>query len=217
MEDNRQPKGSGSRRTTCYVCGWPLRRAPSTFAASKSGRHYCDAQCRDSDRTRPVRYATPNKGKRLSEWVDGHCETCGDPVSRRVTDTRDHTFCSRDCYHLSEYASRLRAGRRPGATVGATRENAYGYTIEFVGRGDPSADKHGWCLQHRLVMSRVLGRRLLTHENVHHLNGVKTDNSPDNLELWVTSQPRGQRVRDKVAWAHEILTMYADDVDGGRL
>ena len=63
-------------------------------------------------------------------------------------------------------------------------------------------------LQHRHVMEQTLGRSLLPHESVHHINGVKNDNRPENLELWSKSQPPGQRVIDKLQWAEEILALY---------
>jgi hypothetical protein len=49
---------------------------------------------------------------------------------------------------------------------------------------------------------------LLPNENVHHLNGDRSDNRDENLELWSTSQPSGQRVADKMKWVWEMAALY---------
>jgi hypothetical protein len=87
---------------------------------------------------------------------------------------------------------------KAAAGSGTTRD---GYRVLTVGGKQ--------IMEHRLVMQLALGRDLHSHENVHHINGVRNDNRLENLELWSTRQPKGQRIEDKVEWAVETLSTYA--------
>lgn len=85
-----------------------------------------------------------------------------------------------------------------------------GYVSVYVGVKNGSK-KNGREFEHRVVMSEMIGRPLLKNENVHHKNGKRGDNRPENLELWVTSQPSGQRPADLLDWARSILVTYEAD------
>ena len=91
---------------------------------------------------------------------------------------------------------------------GYRRTNHGGYIRLCKYLEDGSVDR---VFEHRVVMEAKIGRSLLPEENVHHINGVRNDNRPENLEIWNTSQPSGQRVEDKVAWARHILELYVVD------
>jgi hypothetical protein len=102
------------------------------------------------------------------------------------------------------------------APIGARRQRDDGY-IEIKAR----VGVGGWVLEHRYAMEQVLGRPLLPNETPHHVNGNRSDNATDgplvnfrsgNLELWSTSQPKGQRVADKVEYAVELLRLYRPDL-----
>lgn len=102
---------------------------------------------------------------------------------------------------------RQKRGENHGSWKGGVIKLKSGYVREYA-PDHPRANLGRYVLQHHLVMEEILGRYLLPGENVHHKNGVRDDNRPENLELWIKSQPTGTRVEDAVAWAREILERY---------
>lgn len=52
----------------------------------------------------------------------------------------------------------------------------------------PKADKLGYIREHRFIMEKKIGRFLHSWEVVHHINGIKNDNHPDNLILMIRKE-----------------------------
>lgn len=98
--------------------------------------------------------------------------------------------CSRSCARTLDAQTYGPRNWKGGRTV-----DQHGY-IRLWKPEHPYAS-NGYVLEHRLVMEQRIGRPLLPHEKVHHKNGKRDDNRPENLELWTHKhQPTGARVED---------------------
>ena len=157
---------------------------------------------------------TGDPGEAASRYVpttdDGMCSVDG--CEQGVWQKR---LCSMHAHRLRKFGD-VGSPKRIKARVGAARfENRDGYVLVRCEPEHPAARK-GYLLEHRLVMERRLGRYLLPNENVHHKNGVRNDNRPENLELWVKAQPCGQRVADLVSFVVANYPEYVKAALEGR-
>lgn len=113
----------------------------------------------------------------------GACQRCGKPIVSRY---RQRKFCSVECRAVP---------------VGTRKAGSNGYMMIRVGHQHPYAYSDGCIPEHRHVMEQQLGRVLEPHERVHHRNGRRDDNRPENLELWKVKDrsrkdPAGVRASD---------------------
>lgn len=167
---------------SCEKCG-------KQFEHNQTRKKYCSAECR----TRSY----------LDKLAVNDCSVyqCAKPMVRQG-------MCAMHYDRLRRtgdvgVAERI---RKVPLKIGEKMTTDHGYVTVRIKK----SERHpkGYQLEHRLVMEQHLGRELYEGENVHHLNGDRSDNRLENLELWSTAQPAGQRVVDKISWAKDFLSQY---------
>jgi len=119
------------------------------------------------------------KGRKLFKekspnWKGGFskCKEC----SRKLTLRKNITGLCRKCY-LSK-----RVGEKHWNWKGGTKNNS-GYIMVYYPE-HPNCDQQGYVREHRLVMEKFLGRKLLINEQVHHMDKDKKNNKIENLKLF---------------------------------
>lgn len=148
------------------------------------------------------------------------CEQCGAEYSRLPSRTISVFLVSRFCSHACMHLAREPISEKSCVACGQSFQRKKGrggdhfatqrfcsYKCAARSRGNPRYRKirvDGKQMQeHRYVMEQMIGRPLRPFESVHHKNGHRLDNQPENLELWATTQPYGQRVDDLIAFVVE--------------
>jgi len=142
----------------------------------------------------PVSQIDPNHTKRIV--IPIICGKCNikrywrlDMVQRKMRTGEFTGFC-KQCYKTLTWKEkhRLRPARR--------RLNDAGYMKIFAPE-NPMADKRGEIYEHRLIMSQILKRPLERWEHVHHKDGKRGNNQPENLELFPNTEH--DTIKDMVA------------------
>lgn len=131
--------------------------------------------------------------------VETTCRECGEPLMvprgrfNQAAKRGQSLFCSGACAGKALRYTRTKPVGRPRGEEGVRWRAANGYV--YVWLTDDDGRRRSFA-EHRVVMERALGRKLRRHETVHHKNGIRTDNRVENLELWASNHPSGQRANE---------------------
>ena len=106
-------------------------------------------------------------GRANRKLSDIKCNNCGNLFRPKCNTS---TYCSRKCFFKSKKGKQSKL-----KNTGKGWINGSGYdSIKIDGKT---------YLKHRIIMELHIGRKLLPKEAVHHINGIKTDNRIENLQI----------------------------------
>mgnify|MGYP000939239623 CR=1 FL=1 len=139
---------------------------------------------------------------RLKTRVSISCDWCGEPFEKWPSKITPKNFCCRDCLaafsnksknpdnygslkdytKMGEHFSRLNRKLNPSRMTAETRAKLGEYRLGS-GEGVTYTKLYG-VHEHRVVAERLLGRPLVECEVVHHIDGDKRNNRPDNIQIF---------------------------------
>jgi hypothetical protein len=193
---------------TCIECGKPFQ---VPYPSSK--RKTCSYQCRTARMSGSGKRKTrADKGTR-KKWVCVSCANCGAAFDRPEYEVRASErkgwllYCTPEC---KDAGGRQPWRGRPRDESKGRYVDPGGYVYIYVPPDErppgKRRDQHAvsYYKEHRIVMARLLGRHLDRHETVHHINGDRTDNRPENLQLRNCGHGKGGVLRCRACGSHDI-------------
>ena len=155
---------------TCPHCG-------ESFDNPK--RKYCSEKCYNRAKVKRA-YKLRGKGKVGEERF---CKQCGAKIE--FISRTHQKFCSADC----SSNARIKYLSIPDCLENASRklDKNIGYVRVYCPM-HPKSNSWGYVYEHRLIMEGQVGRYLTHDEHVHHINGKRWDNRPENLQLTTASE-----------------------------
>lgn len=133
----------------------------------------------------------PRKTTRFLDNYNKIPKLCKDCKARPARSPQGR-YCF-SCRQRRQKEGAERSRQRSSRNLGERYLDKNGYARLLVEYEDGSV---GHVAEHRYVMEQKLGRKLVTGESVHHKDGIRDNNAPDNLELWVGGIRYGQRAKD---------------------
>jgi predicted nucleic acid-binding Zn ribbon protein len=195
--ETRRPAGGPEK--TCEICG-------KTFFPSKGPERTCSMSCGVSlawrSRKRLPRTPCPICGKMTDRPRSKFCsKACAGKAHNKICNV-DGCDKHSESSQFGMCGTHARRFLNDHPLAGLRQPLAEGERRVYGDAGYVTIKLNGESVsEHRAVMEEILGRPLWPDESVHHKNGIRDDNRPENLELWNTerhghNQRPGQRAED---------------------
>lgn len=110
-----------------------------------------------------------------------NCDFCGKEIEKMPCHVKrnKHNFCNKKCH--GSWKSKNLIGKNHPSWKGGRYKLKTGYVLVYK-PGHPRQNNWGYVYEHILVAEKKFNKSTVGC-HVHHLNGIRSDNRPENLDL----------------------------------